>query len=34
MRQVLIRRIARLGDLAANFENQPQAPADPVEVKR
>ena len=34
MRQVLIRRIARLGDLAANFENQPQAPADPVEAKR
>jgi DNA-binding transcriptional ArsR family regulator len=27
MRQILIRRIAKLGDLAANFENQTQASA-------
>ena len=32
MRQVLIRRIARLGDLAASYENQSQTADKPVEA--
>jgi DNA-binding transcriptional ArsR family regulator len=32
MRQVLIRRIARLGVIAASYSNQP--PAEPIEVNR
>jgi DNA-binding transcriptional ArsR family regulator len=31
MRQILIRRIAKLGDLAASYENQVQADSEPVE---
>ena len=34
MRQILIRRIARLGDLAASYENQIQNPSEPVESTR
>jgi DNA-binding transcriptional ArsR family regulator len=34
MRKVLIRRIARLGDLAADFENQSQSTADTADVTR
>jgi DNA-binding transcriptional ArsR family regulator len=34
MRQVLMRRIARLGDLAANFENQTQTPAETADATR
>jgi DNA-binding transcriptional ArsR family regulator len=34
MRQILIRRIARLGDLAADFENQTQVPAETADVTR
>jgi DNA-binding transcriptional ArsR family regulator len=32
MRQVLIRRMARMGDMAATFTSQVPAPRDPVEV--
>lgn len=32
MRQVLIRRMARMGDMAATFTSQGPAPRDPVEV--
>jgi hypothetical protein len=32
MRQVLIRRMARMGDMAATFISQVPAPRDPVEV--
>ena len=34
MRQVLIRRIARLGDIAASYSTQENASADPVEAVR
>jgi ArsR family transcriptional regulator len=34
MRQILIRRIARLGDLAASYENQTQNAGDAVESTR
>src|SRR5450759_5819686 len=34
MRQVLIRRIARLGDLAADFENKTQPPAETADATR
>ncbi len=34
MRQVLMRRIARLGDLAASYESQTQTAAEPVAVGR
>ena len=34
MRQVLIRRIARLGDIAASYSTQTITAADPVEVTR
>jgi ArsR family transcriptional regulator, cadmium/lead-responsive transcriptional repressor len=34
MRQILLRRIARLGDLAASFENQAQNPGEAVESTR
>jgi ArsR family transcriptional regulator len=34
MRQVLMRRIAKLGDLAANFEDQTQPPAEPADATR
>jgi len=34
MRQILIRRIAKLGSLAANFENQVQTPAETAEATR
>jgi DNA-binding transcriptional ArsR family regulator len=34
MRQILIRRIARLGDLAASYESQAQAPTEAVETTR
>jgi DNA-binding transcriptional ArsR family regulator len=33
MRQILIRRIAKLGDLAASYESQTQAPSEPVEAR-
>ena len=33
MRQVLIRRIARLGDLAASYESQTQAASEAVEAR-
>jgi DNA-binding transcriptional ArsR family regulator len=33
MRQILIRRIAKLGDLAASYESQAQAPSEPVQSK-
>jgi DNA-binding transcriptional ArsR family regulator len=33
MRQILIRRIARLGDLAASYESQRQAPSEPVQSR-
>jgi ArsR family transcriptional regulator len=32
MRQVLIRRMARMGDMAASFSSQAAAPLDPVEA--
>jgi DNA-binding transcriptional ArsR family regulator len=34
MRQILIRRIARLGDLAASYESQTQAATEAVETTR
>ena len=34
MRQVLMRRIARLGDLAASYESQKQAVSEAVAVGR
>lgn len=34
MRQVLIRRIARLGDVAAAYTNQVQEAGEPVEARR
>ena len=34
MRQILIRRIARLGDLAASFEGRVQVTTEPVEAGR
>lgn len=32
MRQVLVRRMARMGDMAASYANQTTTPADPAEV--
>jgi ArsR family transcriptional regulator len=34
MRQVLLRRIARLGDMAASYSIQANAPTEPVETSR